>query len=176
VMRVLRALAAGALCLPAPAAAAAQDRQWPIDEIAADLAYGYCPLFLAGQFSLTGPELAERGFAPAVQTQPHPRMGEISMVSAKRPDGEIAFGGAPGKTCTVVVNGPKRGAALARLRESMAYMGLDFAATANIGPDVPGVAMQTFKAPVDGQQLYVQLFDAGGPTPVVMAQLFVTEE
>ena len=62
---MLRTLAA-LLLLSVPAAAAAQVREQPIDEVAADLAYGFCPLFLAGQFSLTGPELAQRGFGKTV--------------------------------------------------------------------------------------------------------------
>jgi hypothetical protein len=170
------ALAAAACLLVLPAAAPAQERQWPIEEIATDLAYGFCPLYLAGQFSLTAPELAERGFGPDVQKQPHPRIGEMSIVSARRPDGEIAFGGAPGKACTVVVAGPKRDSVLARLREAMAWMGLDFQPTANPGPDVAGVAAETFRAPVDAQMLYVQLVQASGPIPSVAAQLFAMDK
>lgn len=169
--------AAAAACLPLlPATALAQDRQWPIEEMATDLAYGFCPLYLAGQFSLTGPELAERGFGPDVRKQPHPRVGEMSIVSARRPDGEIAFGGAPGKACTVVVAGPKREAVLAKLREAMSWMGLDFQPTANPGPEVPRVTAETFRAPVDAQMLYVQLVQADGPPPSVAAQLFAMDK
>ena len=170
------AAAAAACLLVLPAAASAQDRQWPIEEIASDLAYGFCPLYLAGQFSLTAPELAERGFGPNVQKQPHPRIGEMSVVSARRPDGEIAFGGAPGKACTVVVAGPKRDSVLARLKEAMAWMGLDFQPTANPGPVVAGVTAETFRAPVEAQMLYVQLVQASGPTPSVAAQLFAMDK
>lgn len=170
------ALAAAACLLLPPAAASAQDRQWPIEEIASDLAYGFCPLYLAGQFSLTAPELAERGFGPNVQKQPHPRVGEMSIVSAKHADGEIAFGGAPGKACTVVVAGPKREAALARLRETMAWTGLDFQPAANPGPDLAGVKVETFKAPVEAQMLYVQLVQADAPVPTVAAQLFAMDK
>src|SRR5215210_199607 len=112
--------------LLASAPAGAQQRQWPINEMAADLAYGFCPLYLAGQFSLTGPELAERGFGPTVSRQPHPRVGQMETVSARHKDGEIVFGGAPGKACTVVVSGTKRVETLARLHSSRAFMGLDF--------------------------------------------------
>lgn len=172
------AILAGA---PVPAAAAAQgerpfDAPRPIDEDAADLAYGFCPLYLAGQFSLTGPLLESRGFGKTIEKQPHPRVGEMEMVSSKRADGEIGFGGAAGKACTVVVTGPKRDAALARLRKSMAFMGLDMQPTANPGPAVPGVAVETFKAPVEGQMLYVQLVQASSPVPVVAAQLFVMDK
>ncbi|HEU0135390.1 MAG TPA: hypothetical protein VFR28_11255, partial [Allosphingosinicella sp.] len=116
---VSAALTAALLAFAASAApAAAQVREQPIGEIAADLAYGFCPLFLAGQFSLTGPELAQRGFGKTIVKQPHPRVGEMSLVGAKLPDGQIQFGGASGKACTVIVSAPKstRAAVLAKLR------------------------------------------------------------
>ncbi|RYD55919.1 MAG: hypothetical protein EOP60_05535 [Sphingomonadales bacterium] len=170
-------LAAAAL-LVAPAAASAQDAEKPIDEIAADLAYGFCPLFLADQLALTGnPQLAALGFDAKVQKLPHPRFGEFEQIGLKRADGEIGFGGAAGKACNVVVMGPKREAALARLRSSMRLTGLDFKPATNVKtPAITGVTIETFKAPVEGQFLYVQLIQAGGPTPMVSAQLFGMEE
>lgn len=172
---MLRTFAA-LLLLSIPAAAAAQLREQPIDETAADLAYGLCPLFLAGQLTLTGPELAERGFGKDVMKQPHPRIGEMSLVGARLPDGEIAFGGAAGKACTVVVTGAKRPAVLARLRSSMAFMGLDFKPAPAPGPPLAGVTVETFRAPVEGQMLYVQLVQSGGATPAVTAQLFAMDK
>ena len=100
----------------------------------------------------------------------------MSLVEAKRADGTIAFGGAAGKACTVVVSGPKRDAALTRLRSSMAFMGLDLQPTANVGPDLPGVKVETFKAPVDAQMLYVQLVQTEKPVPTVAAQLFAMDK
>lgn len=174
---MLRILTAAACALVLAAAAPAPlDEQRPIDEDAADLAYGFCPLYLAGQFSLTGPLLESRGFDKTIHKQPHPRIGEMEMVSSKRADGELGFGGAAGKACTVVVSGPKRAAALTRLRKSMAFMGLDMKPAANPGPDIAGVAVETFKAPVEGQVLYVQLVQASAPIPIVAAQLFVMEK
>lgn len=177
---MLRTFAA-ALLLSIPAAAAAQVRQQPIDEVAADLAYGFCPLFLAGQFSLTGPELAQRGFGKTVARQPHPRVGEMSLVGAKLPDGQIQFGGAAGKACTVIVNAPKstRAAVLARLRSNMAFTGLDFKPAESPGPSVPalkGATIETFKAPVDKQFLYLQHVQMDDPAGVVVAQLFATDK
>ncbi len=173
---MLRTLAAACALMLSAAASAQSDEQRPIDEDAADLAYGFCPLYLAGQFPLTGPLLESRGFGKTIQKQPHPRVGEMEMVSSKRPDGEIAFGGAAGKACTVVVTGPKRDAALTRLRNSMSFMGLDLKPAANPGPAVAGLAVETFKAPVEGQILYVQLVQASAPVPAVAAQLFVMEK
>jgi hypothetical protein len=175
-MRILIAAAAASL-LAASAAQAQPARQYAIDEIAADLAYGFCPLFLAGQFPLDSPQLAERGFGTTVLKQPHPRVGEMSLVNAKHADGEIAFGGASGKACTVVVNSPsKRAIVLERLRSNMAFMGLDFETAAAPGPaPVAGLKVETFKAKVEAQFLYVQLIEQGEAGPVV-AQLFVTEK
>jgi hypothetical protein len=178
---MLRTLAATALLLSLPAAAAAQVRKQPIDEIAADLAYGFCPLYLAGQFSLTGPELEARGFGKAVSKQPHPRVGEMSLVEARLPDGQIAFGGAAGKACTVIVTAPKstQGTVLARLRANMAFMGLDFKPAASPGPAVPALAaatVETFRAPVETQFLYLQHIQMGGPAGPVVAQLFAMDQ
>jgi hypothetical protein len=177
---MLRILAV-ALLLALPAAAAAQVREQPIDEIAADLAYGLCPLYLAGQLSLTGSELAERGFGKAIVTQPHPRVGEISLVEAKLPDGQIQFGGAPGKACTAIVSAPKstRAAVLATLRSNMAFTGLDFRPAQSPGPSVPalaGATVETFRAPIGKQALYLQHIRMDDPVELVVAQLFVMDK
>lgn len=169
------------LLLSIPAVAAAQVREQPIGEVAADLAYGFCPLFLAGRFSLTGPELEQRGFGKAIFTQQHPRVGEMSLVEAKLPDGRIQFGGAAGTACTVVVQAPKptRDAVLARLRSNMAFMGLDFEPAASPGPSIPALAkakVETFRAPVEKQFLYLQHIQMDDPAGVVVAQLFATDK
>lgn len=158
------AAASCALMLSVPATAQLEGQR-PIDEEAADLAYGYCPLYLAGRFSLTGPLLESYGFGKTIQKQPHPRVGEMEMVTSKRSDGELAFGGAAGKACTVVVSGPQREAALARLRTSMAFMGLDMKPAANPGPDVTGVAVETFKAPMPMGVRYCTCSSFGRQSP-----------
>lgn len=170
-MRLLSIAVACSAVLLTPAASA-QPRTYEVAEIAGDLAYGFCPLFLANSFPLTDPRLAERGFSPAIAKQPNPRFGELQMVNAKRADGEVAFGGVPGKICTVVVTGDKRSAALVKLREAMSWTGLDFKPAPHTGAKLPGVTVETFKAPVDGQVLVLQLIEAGGATPSVAAQMF----
>jgi hypothetical protein len=155
--------------------ASAQPREFGFADIAADLAYGFCPLFLAGQFPLTSPQLAERGFGAAIMTEPHPQFGEVKLVSMKRAEGDIAFGGASGKLCTVVVRGSGRTAALARLKETMSYTGLDFKLVQS--PPAPaGVTVQSYKAAVDAQFLNVQLVEGVEGGPVVVAQMFATTE
>ena len=169
-------LLAVAASLLLPAAAPAQQRAYAFEEIASDLAYGFCPLFLANQFSLTAPELAERGFGKEIRKQPDARFGEIELVMLARADGQIGFGGAPGKFCTIVIVGEKRDATLSRLRSAMTLTGLDFKSTPPPEPEVPGVSVETFKAPVEGQTLFVQLIRKEGPTPMLVAQLFAMEE
>jgi hypothetical protein len=173
--RLLLAAAAAATVL-LPASAPAQPRQYGYEEIASDLAYGFCPLFLAGQFPLNSPQLAERGFATAVQKQQDPRYGELQMVTLERADGEIVFGGAAGKVCSVILGGGKRGAALAKLRETMSWTGLDFKPAANHVAAPAGVKLETFRADSGGQALYVQLIEAEQPAPMVIAQLFVMDK
>ena len=169
------ALLAAAAALLTPGAASAQQREFAFEEIVTDLAYGYCPLFLANQFSLNAPELAERGFGKTIEKKATAR-GEIELVSLKRADGEIAFGGAAGRNCTVVIMGEKRSTALAKLREAMSWTGLDFKPAPPSAAAPPGVTIESFKAAVEDQFLYVQLIQGGGPTPVVMAQLYALEK
>lgn len=176
------ALAAAAL-LVAPAASAqdvveARNAAKAIDEAAADLAFGYCPLYLGGQLKLPGaPELKGLGFGTTLQKTANARFGEMQTVAAVRPDGVITFGGVPDKVCSVVVTGPKRAEVLAMLHKNMAFMGFDFKPDpANTG-DRAGMMLETFKAPVGGQFVNLQLIDGGKmATPAIVAQLFVTTE
>jgi hypothetical protein len=105
----------------------------------------------------------------------------MSLVGAKLPDGQIQFGGKARQACTVVVAAPKstRAAVLARLRSNMAFMGLDFKPAAAPGPSVPalkGATIETFRAPVEKQFLYLQHIQMGDPTGIVVAQLFATDQ
>jgi hypothetical protein len=172
---MLAPLAAATALLLAPTGAELRAQQ-PIDEVAADLAYGLCPLFLAGQLPLTSSELGDRGFSSTIHKSAHPRFGEMSIVEAKRPDGELGFGGVSGKVCTVVVQSAKHAAVLTRLRSAMTLTGLAFSKVPNVSADVPGATVETYSAPVEKQRLYLQLIEAGGSTPVLAAQLFVMDK
>lgn len=174
---MLRPLAAIAGALLASTAAGAQDRPQPtIASAAADLAYGYCPLFLAEQFPLNAPQLARYGFGTAVEKRPDARFGELSMVAAARDDGQLAFGGVSGKVCTVVISGPQGDSALELLRERMPSTGLTFKSVPYDGPSLPRTMIEVFQAPIEGQFIYVQLIQNFGPAPAAIAQLFVTDE
>jgi len=168
-------LAAAALVL-APAASA-QNADKPIAEAAADLAYGYCPIYLSGAFALTGnPVLKDFGFSETVEKKTHPR-GELSTVTATRSDGLLGFGGVKDSICQVIVAGPNRVAAWDMLHKNMAFLGMDFQADpTNTGPR-NGAKLETYKAKTDAGFLYVQLVDVTlSGTPMVMAQIFVMDQ
>jgi hypothetical protein len=57
----------------------------------------------------------------------------------------------------------------------MQMTGLDFKPAPSAAAPA-GITIETFKAPVEGQFLNVQLIQGGGPTPMVSAQLYATEE
>lgn len=145
-----------------------------IDGVADKLVYDFCPRFLSEEFPLTGnSELAKLGFSEKIESRQHPQFGLMQVVSAERSDGGLAFGGASGTICSVVISGPNRAAALAALRTGIPD---EFKPASLPIPAVAGVTIQTLKAPVDDQFIYLQLIEAGGPTPAVIAQLFVMEE
>jgi hypothetical protein len=51
-------------------------------------------------------------------------------------------------------------------------MGLDFKPAPHTGATPPGVTVETFKAPVEGQMLYVQHIQTGGPAPALLVNVF----
>jgi hypothetical protein len=169
----LTAWAACAALIPQPALA--QDLP-PIEESAADLAFGYCPLFLADKFSLTGAELKKHGFGTDISKVVHPTHGELTTVSSRRPDGEILFGGQAGRVCTVTIAGSKHGSALAKLRTSMSFMGVNMKPVKSPASVPPVLTIESFRGAVGEQFLNLQLLTVGGPTPAVMTQMFVTGE
>lgn len=184
--RIAAVLASSLVLLPATASAEEEvfsfedflenPRVYPVEEVAADVSYGFCPLYLTEQFPLTGnPLLAERGFGETVQTSHNDRFGEIEQVVAVLPDGAVAFGGASGQVCTTTVTGDNLEIVWAQLHKSMSYMGFDFQPDPENTGDRGTSKLETFKAPVEGQQLYLQLARTTEPTAVV-AQLFVMAE
>jgi hypothetical protein len=150
-----------------------EPREYAAEENVADLAYGFCPLYLAGQFPLTGNEqLTGRGFGQDVLKTPNARFGELEQVIASQPDGTIAFGGVPGEVCNVTVTGADFDKVFDKLHSDMAFMGLDFQPDAANTGDRGGASLETFKAPAEGQMLYVQLVRVSGDQPAVAAQMF----
>jgi hypothetical protein len=152
-------------------------REFTTPEIAADLAYGLCPLLLAGQLDLANDHLLkERGFSSEVSVKPNANFGEISEVVAIRPDGVIYFAGATGRLCNVTANGDSRDEVLARLRSDMSFMGIDLQPDAANSGTFGGTTIEAFAGPIESQVLHLQLGVADVPQPSVIAQLSVTDE
>lgn len=170
-------VAAGTVLAATPASAQWGERTFPIEEIAADLAYGFCPLYLAGQFSLTGnPMLAERGFAEEVSRTPDPRFGEVEQVKAARPDGTAAFGGIPGQLCNVTITGADAETVATRLKSDMAIMGIAMQPDpASSGERADGM-VAAFKGALEGQVLHLQIARTEAPEAAIVAQLYVTAQ
>jgi len=174
-MRRSAALLAGSLALLPTAAGAEQpwERSYTIDEIAADLAYGLCPLYLAGQLPLTGNAmLTERGLSDKVSRQASPRFGEMEQVEGIRPDGKVAFGGVPGKVCSVTVTDAQLDLISARLHRDMNLMGIPFKPEPLRVQNGGKTKVEVFKGPLDGKMLYVQLIRMQAPKPAIVVQLF----
>ena len=72
----------------------------------------------------------------------------------------------------VVADGPQRDAILAGLRANMALTGLAFEPTDSPGMPVRNSKIATFKAPVDGKFLYLQLLEIDNANPTVSALLY----
>lgn len=171
----LWACATGGLMLAAsPASAQWGERTFSIQEIAADLAYGFCPLYLSSQFPLTdNPMLAERGFGKEVTRSPDVRFGEVEQVKAVKPDGTAAFGGVSGQVCNVTITGADGDAVLARLKSNMPFLGIP------MQPDAThsGEQVEAFKGAIqEGQVLHIQLARTGDAGKTIVAQLYVTPE
>lgn len=152
-------------------------REFTTPEIAADLAYGLCPLFVSGLLDLkTDHMLAERGFSDEVTVRPSESHGEIAEVAAIRPDGSIHFGGAAGRLCNVTVNGGDSDAVLARLHANMPLMGIDLQPDPANSRTSDTTTLEAFAGPVGDQILHLQLARVETSSPSIIAQLYVTDD
>jgi hypothetical protein len=145
-----------------------------IEDVALALVTEQCPRLLRKQLEIgTDRELKALGLGN-VQQISDARLGQIDQVVSERPDGGIAFAGSPGKSCQVVVLGPRRAASLAKLRTSIARFTIPLAPDpANSGARGPGVQLETFKGELaPGATLYVQLIDVStGKMPMAALQI-----
>lgn len=146
-MAVRFLIAAAALLAAAPAAA--QSIPDTTDGIAQDLAYGYCPLYLAGQFPLTGnDQLKALGFTGTEQTGPNPRFGEVHFVEQKRDDLTVTFGGVPDKVCQVNLIGGGAKEIVGKVRANLSMLPFDFKPDAANSGDRNGAQVETLTADV----------------------------
>jgi hypothetical protein len=161
---------------------AAQVPAQSIDQLAGDLAYGFCPRLLTGEANIAGsPGLQARGFPAETQRMQHPRFGEIELVASERTDGAVTVAGIPRALCQVNVFGPAQGAALAAYRNGVGDLNLALEPDpANSGPNAAGNAVvESHKARIDSATVLRVQFIEGrleDGTPLAGFQLFVMEE
>lgn len=173
-MRPLIAIAAMSIAATAPA-----QRVRGVDEIVADLALGHCPMALANQFPLAAnPTLTGMGFPTVPRIERDARFGPMQVLERPNAEGNIRFAVAPGKVCQVIVDGPRRASALARIRTAMtgmAAMGVDFRPAPRPAAAPASIQAKAFKAIVaPGQVLNLHLVQLATPRPMLVAQLFGT--
>ncbi len=165
-----------AAALLASPAASAQDGP-AIDEAAADLAYGMCLPYLAGQMPLAPGGMLDRyGLKGPVRKLPNPRFGELEVLVAARPDGQISFGGVPNKVCQVTVTGTATGPVLAKLRTNMSFLPVPLKPDPANSGDRGIARMEAYKGPLEGLMLNVILSEAQSPTPTVVAHVLLTDK
>ena len=149
-----------------------------IADQASELTYDLCPLFLNDELSLTGRELKERGFGSKVEGVFNKRFGEIRMVTAKLPDGNVSFGGTSQTLCQVIVEGSNAEMIVARVKQDMRLLNVNWQLDpANSGKR--GTAtVETYRAPPkSGAVLHLQLAAVSlGERPTAIVQLFALEE
>jgi hypothetical protein len=170
-------LAAALLALPTASAQSVPDT---LDGVVTDLAYGYCPLFLAGQFPLTGnPKLTELGFTGAEQSAPNARFGSLKFVGQKRDGVDLSFGGVPDKVCQVNVIGAGAPAMLAKVRAKLNMLPYDFKPdTANSGRGANGASAETLMAKIDATTVMRVQFVQGSVqgSPIAGVQIFFMDQ
>ncbi|NIJ22380.1 hypothetical protein FHS95_004095 [Sphingomonas naasensis] len=165
------AFAAAAL-LVAPAATA-QSIPGTVEGIVGDLAYGYCPMYLAGEFPLVGnDQLKKLGFTGAPNSTSSPGVGSLTFVSQKRDGITITFGGVPDQLCQINIVGPGAPSVLEKVRAKLSLLPYDFKPDpANSGTQANGSAEQLV-AKVDDKTVlrvaFIRTTVEGSPTTSIM--------
>lgn len=177
---LLTAALAAAAIAATPAAAQAFDNKRPMGETASDAAFGFCPLFLAGQLALAdNQDLVSRGFSATPTTATDPRFGDVQSVEASFPEGKVAFGGVSEKTCSVTISGPGRAAAAKAVKDAMDLFPVALTADAANSGKRGGADVEAFSALAPGtgtfHMLIVTMPD-DAPAPVTAIQFYMTAE
>ena len=169
---------AAAMLLVAPAATA-QSVPETVDGIVADLAYGYCPLYIAGEFPLVGnDQLQKLGFTGAPDSIPNQRFGSLTFVSQKRDGVEMSFGGVPDQVCQINVIGAGAPTVLDKVRAKLSLLPYDFEPdAANSGTQANGSA-ETMMAKVDDKTVMRVAFVRGTVqgSPIAGIMLYFMEQ
>lgn len=169
-------LGISATLMVATTAACAEQTTAPksIEDIASELAFKSCPPFLNGKLALNdNAALAEMGFTAKGAKEVDALFGDVEIVTAERSDGTLMFGGRPQKGCRVLVFGSQRSAALNRLRSGISSVNANFKADPSKTGDRGPLKVETYVAPVGGNELYIELVDHGESAPLVSYGLFM---
>ncbi len=169
-----------AVLLSVPSYAASFDaKPNSANDAASDGVFGFCPLFLAGQFPLKdNPQLTIRGYAASIAKETDPKYGDIEQVTATFSDGIISFGGVDGKICRVKVKGKASAGTPKATRDSMKLFPIKLAPYAVASGKKQGQLVEAYKGELEpGNSLNLVILTPIGrkSNSGVTVQLFVTE-
>ena len=184
---LLRAAALALLvCASAPAAAQEQPAPSPaavaLPVLAADLAYGFCPMLMNGDASLNAnADLIALGFPATAQAVTNARLPDFALLGQTTASGEVTVGGIPQSMCEVSVIGEQAEAALVTLRSGLSDLGLALEPdAANSGPVPQGNGIvEALKMPLpEGGVVRVQFLRAslGSGAPLASFQIMFQEQ
>ena len=138
---LLRAAALALLiCASAPAAAQEQPAPSPaavsLPVLAADLAYGFCPMLMNGEAALTAnADLIALGFPATAEPGGNARLPDFALLGQTTPSGDVTVGGISQSIGQISVIGEQAEAALVTLRSGLTDLGLALEPdAANSGP------------------------------------------
>jgi hypothetical protein len=165
---------AGAAMFAALPVAAQVAKPDSVTEAARDGVFGFCPLFLAGQFALKdNAQLTMRGYSATPVAGVSSKWGATETVSASFTDGDVQFGGAPGKVCSVTITGTARAAAAKAVRGDLSpFAQFDMKADPANSSTRPGVAIEAFAGRIDATtvlHLFITTMDAPNPPATAIA-------
>ncbi len=163
------------------ASAAAQEQApQPIEALAADLAYGFCPQFMSGEAVLdANADLIARGFPAEAQRGVDASLPEFVQLVQARGDGEISVSGVPQSLCRVFVIGDSASAALEAFRAGVDALDLALVPDPeNSGARNGGILDSLMVVTADGNMIGVQFFVGAlsDGSPLAAFQINVQEQ
>jgi len=129
----------------------------PIAEVAAMLAYDYCPRVLSGTMDVSGSwEVQQLGFAGELLDREEPEFDyPLFMLEANRFDGKLGFAGRVQNACEVIVQGENRMTTRTVLREHLIAHPDAFKPE----PTLSAAGVETYSVPTRSGRLLVRLKD-----------------
>jgi hypothetical protein len=168
------------LCAAAPAYGSPPMQDRPEDRSigfsAANLAFIACLPYLAGNLKIADdPTLARFGLKGPVIPQDDPDFGPIELVVAKRKDGELSFGGAPGRLCRVSVRGADTAKVLETLRGNLYDVPTRLEPNPEFSSDNSNAKMEAYKGSLGDMKINFILEEARSPATAIV-HVFLTEK